>query len=57
MQHLGHERFALAGHDRGGYVSYRLALDYPERVDRLAVLDIVPAFEAWRRANDQFMLR
>lgn len=57
MQGLGYERFAVAGHDRGGYVSYRLALDHPERVSKLAVLDIVPAGEAWRRADDRFMLR
>lgn len=56
MQGLGCERFAVAGHDRGGYVSYRLVLDHPERVTRLAVLDIVPAGEAWRRANDRCML-
>lgn len=57
MQGLGCERFAVTGHDRGAYVSYRLALDHPERVTRLAVLDIVPAGEAWRRADAQFMLR
>jgi haloacetate dehalogenase len=42
MERLGHERFALAGHDRGGRVAHRLARDHPERVSRLAVLDIVP---------------
>ncbi len=42
MRALGHERFAVAGHDRGGRVAYRLARDHPERVTRLAVLDIVP---------------
>jgi haloacetate dehalogenase len=42
MRQLGHERFAVAGHDRGGRVAYRLALDHPERVTRLAVLDIAP---------------
>lgn len=57
MSGLGHEQFLVAGHDRGGYVSYRLALDHPERVERLAVLDIVPTFKAWRRADAQFMLR
>lgn len=57
MSSLGHERFAVAGHDRGGYVSYRLALDHPERIEKLAVLDIVPAFEAWRQVDAQFMLR
>lgn len=42
MRRLGFERFAVAGHDRGGRVAYRLALDHPERVSALAVLDIVP---------------
>ncbi|MEZ5098822.1 MAG: alpha/beta hydrolase [Thermoleophilia bacterium] len=42
MTALGFERFALVGHDRGGRVSHRLALDHPERVERLALLDIVP---------------
>lgn len=42
MAALGFERFALVGHDRGGRVSHRLALDHPERVERLALLDIVP---------------
>src|SRR5689334_17729762 len=41
MAALGHERFAVAGHDRGGRVGYRMALDHPDRVERLAVLDIV----------------
>lgn len=56
MRALGFERFNVAGHDRGAYSSYRLALDHPERVERLAVLDIVPAGEAWRRADRRFML-
>ena len=42
MAALGHERFMLAGHDRGGRVGHRLALDHPQRIERLAVLDIVP---------------
>jgi haloacetate dehalogenase len=41
----GHTRFAVAGHDRGGRVAYRLALDHPESVARLAVLDIVPTLD------------
>jgi haloacetate dehalogenase len=41
MASLGHRRFLLAGHDRGGRVAYRLALDHPEVVKRLALLDIV----------------
>lgn len=54
MQQLGFERFALAGHDRGGRVAYRLALDHPERVEKLAVLDIIPTGEAFRRADFRF---
>jgi haloacetate dehalogenase len=53
---LGFERFALAGHDRGGRVAYRLALDHPERVTRLAVLDIIPTGEHFRRADMRFGL-
>jgi haloacetate dehalogenase len=51
MQQLGHLRFSLAGHDRGGRVAYRLALDHPERVERLAVLDIVPTAAMWRNMD------
>ncbi|HVR39857.1 MAG TPA: alpha/beta hydrolase, partial [Thermoanaerobaculia bacterium] len=51
MARLGFERFAVAGHDRGGRVAYRLALDHPSHVERLAVLDIVPTGDAWRRAD------
>jgi haloacetate dehalogenase len=47
MSSLGHETFAVAGHDRGGRVAYRLALDHPERVTKIAVLDIVPTWEMW----------
>jgi haloacetate dehalogenase len=56
MRHLGAERFSVAGHDRGGRVAYRLALDHPERVAALAVLDIVPTGEAWARADWRFVL-
>lgn len=56
MQHFGFEHFYVAGHDRGAYGAYRLALDHPQCVDRLAILDIIPAGEAWRRANHRFML-
>ena len=47
MSQLGFERFAVAGHDRGGRTAYRMALDVPERIERLAVLDIVPTVEMW----------
>jgi haloacetate dehalogenase len=51
MRKLGFPRFSVAGHDRGGRVAYRLALDHPDRVERLAVLDIVPTAETWERAD------
>lgn len=47
MDHFGLVRAAVAGHDRGGRVAYRLALDHPGRVARLAVLDIVPTAAMW----------
>jgi haloacetate dehalogenase len=56
MRQLGHERFYVAGHDRGGRVAYRMALDHPERVLKLAVLDIIPTWEAYQRADMAFGL-
>jgi haloacetate dehalogenase len=56
MARLGFPRFAVAGHDRGGRVAYRLALDHPSRVDRLAVLDILPTGTVWDRADARFAL-
>ena len=56
MRYLGYERFSLAGHDRGGRVAYRLALDFPDVVEKLAVLDIVPTADAWRGADMDFGL-
>ncbi len=56
MQHLGFERFAVAGHDRGGRVAYRLALDHPQRVSKIATLDIIPTGEHFRRADMTFGL-
>jgi haloacetate dehalogenase len=57
MRRLGFEQFFLAGHDRGARCSYRLALDHPEQVRRLAVLDIIPTYESYRRTNMEFALR
>jgi len=54
MDKLGFPRFAVAGHDRGARVAYRLALDHPERVSHLAVLDIVPTGITWQRADARF---
>ena len=51
MEKLGHVHFALAGHDRGGRVAYRLALDHPGRLSKLAVLDILPTYDYWSRIN------
>ena len=51
MSALGHERFAVAGHDRGGRVAHRMALDSPERVERLAVLDIVPTLHMFENVD------
>jgi haloacetate dehalogenase len=54
MRSLGHQRFAVAGHDRGAYVAFRLALDSSEVVSRLVVLDAVPIGEALVRCNATF---
>ena len=51
MQRLGFEQFFLAGHDRGGRVGHRMALDHPERVKKLAVLDIVPTRTMFAQVN------
>jgi haloacetate dehalogenase len=56
MEQLGFRRFSVAGHDRGGRVAYRMALDHPDRVDRLAVLDILPIETVWERADARFAL-
>jgi haloacetate dehalogenase len=57
MESLGYERFSVAGHDRGGRCAYRLALDHPDTVHRLAVLDIVPTADVFRRADKDFVTR
>lgn len=44
---LGHERFALAGHDRGALVAFRAGLDHPDRVTHLAILDVLPTLDMW----------
>ena len=56
MDKLGFSSFDLVGHDRGGRVAYRLALDHPEKVRRLAVFDVIPISEAWARADAKFAL-
>lgn len=56
MRKLGYARFFVAGHDRGGRVAYRMALDHADVVQKLAVLDIIPTGEAFARANREFAL-
>jgi haloacetate dehalogenase len=51
MEQLGHKQSAIVGHDRGGRVAYRLALDHPERVTKISTLDIVPTWEMWSGLN------
>jgi haloacetate dehalogenase len=53
MAELGHERFLLAGHDRGGRVAHRLALDHPERVAKLALLDIIPTYDVFHAVDQK----
>ena len=56
MAHLGHDRFVVAGHDRGGRVAYRTALDHPQAVSRLAVLDVLPVDIVWDQAEERMAL-
>jgi haloacetate dehalogenase len=57
MAQLGFDRFAVVGHDRGGRVSYRMALDRPELVKCLAVLDIVPTHAMWSGMNAKVAMK
>ncbi|MEM9970180.1 MAG: alpha/beta hydrolase [Pseudomonadota bacterium] len=56
MDHYGHDRVTVVSHDRGARAAHRLALDHPGRVDRLAVLDIVPTIEHFERTDMAFAL-
>ena len=47
MAGLGYEQFSILGHDRGARVSYRLALDHPERVERIGIIEVVPTADMW----------
>lgn len=57
MSRLGHDRFAVAGHDRGGRVAYRMGFDHPDRLTKLAVLDILPTHAYWTRMDWQYGLK
>ncbi len=54
MRTLGHDRFAVVGHDRGSYVAFRMALDHRAVITRLVVIDSVPIVEALERCDDRF---
>lgn len=56
MRSLGHERFQVLAHDRGARVAHRMALDWPDAVARLALLDIIPTLEHFERADMAFGL-
>lgn len=56
MRKLGYTQFMVAGHDRGGRVAYRMALDHPDVVQRLAVLDIIPTLDSFERGGREFGL-
>jgi haloacetate dehalogenase len=57
MHTLGYSRFAVVGHDRGGRVAHRLALDHPDAVARLAILDIAPTLTMYERTDRAFATR
>ena len=57
MRTLGHQRFAVIGHDRGGRVAHRMALSYPTQVTEIAVLDIAPTATMYARVDRAFATR
>ena len=54
MQQLGHDAYAVTGHDRGAYVAHRLALDFADRVRKLVIMDAVPIEAALARVDAHF---
>lgn len=54
MRALGHDRYAVCGHDRGGRVAHRLAVDYPDAVTKLAVIDIAPTLDMYEATDMRF---
>ncbi|MGE0212960.1 MAG: alpha/beta fold hydrolase [Parvibaculaceae bacterium] len=57
MQRFGFGRFAIVGHDRGAYTAFRAAMDWPDAISHLAVLDAVPILEALERCDTRFATR
>jgi len=55
MRHLGHDRFSVVGHDRGALVAFRTAMDHPDVVERLVVMDGLPVIEHLERLNEAFV--
>jgi haloacetate dehalogenase len=56
MEQIGFQEFSVVGHDRGGRVAYRMALDHPQVIQSVSVLDILPTAEVWDRADKKFAL-
>lgn len=54
MKHFGFDKFAVVGHDRGGRVAHRMALDHPDKISKLAVLDIVPTHKVFHNVTKEF---
>ena len=57
MNHLGHKQFTVIGHDRGGRVAHRMALDHPDAVSRIVVIDIAPTATMYAKTNMEFARR
>jgi len=57
MSQLGHDRFVVIGHDRGGRVAHRMALDHPDAVERIVVIDIAPTATMYAKTDMQFARR
>jgi haloacetate dehalogenase len=55
MKHFGFDKFAVVGHDRGGRVGHRMALDHPEKVTKLCVLDIIPTYYLYTHVTIEFI--
>jgi haloacetate dehalogenase len=53
MKALAYDRFYVAGHDRGGRTTHRMCLDYPDKVIRAAIIDIVPTLDMWAAMNKE----
>ncbi|MFY0693326.1 MAG: alpha/beta hydrolase [Paracoccaceae bacterium] len=57
LDHLGHDKAHVLGHDRGARVAYRFALDHPDRIERLGIIEIVPTAEFWRAWDAELAMR